>query len=120
MIASVGVGYTGFDRWTLALDLRAALRFLQRRSGTSAVIILTLALALALTRDEAVWAMRGFAIAVMLSLTVIGLSHVIALPDLSRIMTHFAAKGRVGGGATPGFSCPVICDFASPLLFRGW
>jgi predicted permease len=32
---------------TLALDLRAALRFLLRRSGTSAVIILTLALALA-------------------------------------------------------------------------
>ena len=32
---------------TLALDLRAALRFLQRRAGTSAVIILTLALALA-------------------------------------------------------------------------
>jgi hypothetical protein len=40
-----------------------------------------------------------------------------ALPDLSRIVTHFAAKGRVGGGATPGFSCPVICDFVSPLLF---
>ncbi len=32
---------------TLALDLRSALRFLHRRSGTSAVIILTLALALA-------------------------------------------------------------------------
>jgi hypothetical protein len=43
-----------------------------------------------------------------------------ALPDLSRIVTHFAAKGRVGGGATPGFSCPVICDFASPLLSSSW
>jgi putative ABC transport system permease protein len=32
---------------TLALDVRASLRFLERRSGTSAVIILTLALALA-------------------------------------------------------------------------
>jgi len=36
-----------FNMQTLALDLRAALRFLERRSGTSAVIILTLALALA-------------------------------------------------------------------------
>src|SRR6185295_18997423 len=39
-----------------------------------------------------------------------------ALPDLSRIVTQFAANGRAGGGATPGFSCPVICDFASALL----
>jgi len=36
-----------FNMQTLALDLRVALRFLQRRAGTSAVIILTLALALA-------------------------------------------------------------------------
>jgi hypothetical protein len=40
-----------------------------------------------------------------------------ALPDLSRIVTHFPAKRRAGGGATPGFSCPVICDFVSPPLF---
>ena len=45
-----------------------------------------------------------------------GQNESIALPNLSRIVTHFAAKGRVGGGATPGFSCPVICDFASRLL----
>lgn len=36
-----------FNMQTLALDLHAALRFLQRRVGTSAVVILTLALALA-------------------------------------------------------------------------
>ena len=38
-----------------------------------------------------------------------------ALPDLSRIVTNVTAKGRHRGRNT-GVPCPVICDFASPLL----
>jgi O-antigen ligase len=69
--------------WTLIVLAFQPTLYAQTPSNLwhGARIALTLALALALTRDEAVWAMRGFAIAVMLSLTVIGLSHVIALPD---------------------------------------
>jgi hypothetical protein len=42
-----GDGCMAFNMQTLALDLRAALRFLERRAGASAVISVTLALALA-------------------------------------------------------------------------
>ena len=44
-------------------------------------IAVTLALALALKREEAVWALRGFALAVIAALVVIGVNHLIGLPD---------------------------------------
>ena len=45
-------------------------------------IVLTLALALALTHDEAVWAMRGFVLAAACSVLVIAAHYTVGLPQL--------------------------------------
>ncbi len=61
-------------------------------------IALTLALALALTRDEAIWAMRGFVIAVVAALVVICLNHLVGLPD----WTIWSGLIKVTGNKTIG------------------
>lgn len=43
-------------------------------------IVLTLALALALARDEALWALRGFVLGLVVSLLLAGLNEAVALP----------------------------------------
>ncbi len=59
-------------------------------------IVLTLALALALARDEAVWALRGFLAAATLSLAIIGL-HRLGLPDtaLWASLTHHTGNKSI-------------------------
>lgn len=59
-------------------------------------IVTTLALALALARDEAVWALRGFLVAAVISLAIIGLHH-LGLPDtaLWASMTHHTGNKSI-------------------------
>ncbi|MFM2274827.1 MAG: hypothetical protein RL211_699 [Pseudomonadota bacterium] len=61
-------------------------------------IALTLALALALKPEEAAWAVRGFAIAVIAALVVIGVNHLIALPD----WTIWSSLIKITGNKTIG------------------
>jgi O-antigen ligase len=61
-------------------------------------IALTLALALALTPEEAAWAVRGFAMAVIAALVVIGLNHLIGLPD----WTIWSSLLKITGNKTIG------------------
>lgn len=61
-------------------------------------IALTLAVVLALTRDEAIWAMRGFAFAVVAALMVIGLNHLVGLPD----WTIWSSLIKITGNKTIG------------------
>ena len=69
--------------WTLVVLMFQPILYVQTASNLwhGARIALTLALALALTHDEAVWAMRGFVLAVVASLIVIGLNQLIPLPN---------------------------------------
>ncbi len=58
-------------------------------------IVATLALALALTRDEAVWALRGFLIAGAASLLLVGASQLVAFPEAaiwSSLLHHSGNK----------------------------
>ncbi len=61
-------------------------------------IAVTLALALALKREEAVWALRGFALAVIAALVVIGVNHLVGLPD----WTIWSSLIKITGNKTIG------------------
>ena len=57
-------------------------------------IVLTLALALALTPDEAIWALRGFVLAVALSVLLIGLHYSVGLATLPLWRNLFEYSGN--------------------------
>ena len=89
---------------TLALDLRAALRFLHRRSATSAVIVLTLALALA-ANTAAFAVLRAFLLSDLgvpeasrlhiISQTSKGASFLDAWPNYELLRAHTKSFERV-------------------------
>ena len=86
--------------WTLIVLMFQPILYVQTASNLwhGARIALTLALALALARDEAVWAMRGFGLAVVSALVVISVNHLVGLPD----WTIWSGLVKVTGNKTIG------------------
>lgn len=73
----------GFAGWTLVVLVLQGRYYPQTPSNLwhGARIALTLVLALALERDEALWAMRGFLLAALCAVAIVAVDHLVGLPD---------------------------------------
>ncbi|MCY7308413.1 MAG: O-antigen ligase family protein [Rhodoferax sp.] len=91
-----------FVVWTLAVLALQPVWYAETPSNLwhGARIVLTLALALALTPDEALWALRGFLAAAILSLCIIGVHAVAGLPELAvwRHLIHYSGNKSIANG----------------------
>ncbi|MGH6627758.1 MAG: O-antigen ligase family protein [Burkholderiaceae bacterium] len=83
-------------------------------------IVATLALALALKRDEAMWALRGFWIAAIVSLAIVGLHHLVGLPDWPLWANLLRMSGNKSISNAVLFSLVAASALAVSLERGGW